>query len=427
LLAAPNQPVSIRPAARTRGTTVQVRDLFAAQPVRRKIVTESVGQSKGLSALVRRYALAWPSVRFSLKIEGKLAFQSSGLGISSALAAVYGVRQDRLKAVAPREVATATIAAYVADPGFTRGDQSGLLFVVNGRPVAPTRWLGALEVAYRSVLPARRHPIGVFTLQIDPARIDANIHPAKLEIRIQEEEQVLVAISAMLREVLSHVPADAHTLLDSVRSRRQATLPRPRRTLRETPPAYGGAVDLHSVRVVGQLLHTAIVAEAPDGLVLIDQHRAEERALFESLAQKANFQATQDLLIPVQVEVHADREPAVRAMLDELADRGFRLEWFGPRRLLVRSLPPGLPAHAVEGLTEALQAGDLAQGQVIETLLTSVACRAAVRRGVPLTMTEMEQLVARLAACEVQSMCPHGSPIMASIGSGELAHHFGWP
>jgi DNA mismatch repair protein MutL len=426
--AGPGEPTRVKPAARTHGTSVRVRDLFATQPVRRRIASEMPGQNAALLGLVRRYALAWPAVRFSLKLEGRQAFQSSGLGIASAMAAVFGIQQDRLTAVGPREVAGAQIAAHVVDPGFTRGDASGVMFVVNGRPVNVARWLRVLEDSYQYILPVRRHPIALCTVQVDPARVDVNVHPAKLEVRIQEEEQVLEAMSALMKGVLSRMPAGAPALLDSLRSQRQATLPRPRRTLRERGAEYAPEVDLHSARIIGQLLQTAIIAETGNGLVVVDQHRAEERALFEALRQQKGAGATQELLMPVPVAIGARDEAALRPVLDELANHGFRLEWYGLRSLLVRSLPPAMPPQAVEGIAEALQGEPAAQPALdVEMVLASVACHAAVRRGVPLSLAEMERLLARLAACEVQSLCPHGSPVIARIGAGELAQHFGWP
>lgn len=419
--------ISVSPAARTRGTTVTVRDLFAAQPVRRRLMAESRTQNKLLIGLARRYALAWPWVRFSVQIDQKIVVQSSGLGMASALTAVYGRQMDRLRSSGPIKVASVEATAHIADPGFTRGDQTGLLFVVNGRPVAPSRWLDTLEQHYRPLLPARRHPVGVFMLTVDPAILDANIHPGKLDVRIRDEEQVLGALGAALRGMLGHVPADARALVSLPPRQQQRTLPQPRRSLRETSEPYAGSVDLSKLRVIGQLLNTAIIAESPGGLVLIDQHRAEERAIFESLTQQAGARAAQELLVPVQLDLRPGQEHAMQSLREELMARGFRIEQFGSHNWLVRALPQGLPIQAAEAVAEALRLEERMADDAVDRVLTMVACRAAVRRGVVLTITEMEQLVGKLAACEVYTLCPHGSPIVARLGSTDLANHFGWP
>jgi DNA mismatch repair protein MutL len=181
------------------------------------------------------------------------------------------------------------------------------------------------------------------------------------------------------------------------------------------------------VRILGQWLQTAIIAEAHDGLVVIDQHRAEERVLYEKLLRRADKGSAQELLMPVEITVLHEHEAPVRGLLRDLASHGFGLEWHGSHRLVVRAVPAGVPAHAVEGLVDSMHGGELPGQGALDSVLTSVACRSAIRRGAQLTVAEMEQLVGRLAACTVQSLCPHGSPIVARIGSSDLARHFSWP
>ena len=412
--------------ARTRGTTVRVRDLFAGQPARRGFLPGARAENALIGLLVRRYALARPTTRFNLRVEGRGTFRSSGLGEGAALTAAYGQAASRLAPFGPLRAGRAEIAGFLGDPGLTRGDRDGLLIVVNGRWVTPQRWLAALEAAYRTLMPRGRHPVALLHVSIDPAALDVNLHPAKLEIRILDEDETLAALSSAVRAALGSRPAAADLLRPTPWEPGLANLSRQRR-LGERPSEYGAdVVRPGRMRVLAQLHERMILAEDEDGLYLVDQHRADERARFEWLAKLPRAGAEQELISPLNIELRADQHAAMEAALPGLAALGFRCERFGHRTFLVRAMPVGLPAAAGFGLAEALEGGVLEGAGWEERIRTAVACHASVRRGVPLTHEQMNALLTSLAGCEVQTICPHGSPIIARVGARDLARHFDW-
>jgi DNA mismatch repair protein MutL len=257
--------------------------------------------------------------------------------------------------------------------------------------------------------------------------VDVNVHPAKLEVRLRDEEEMLAALASALRGALGRTPPEASLLSGPLGKARQRTLPAGRRLLGEEPMGYGtDRPDYARLRVLGQLLNTMIVAEDAGALYLIDQHRADERALYDRLSAAHTQGASQELLEPLNLELRPEQEAGLQVLLPELTQLGFRCEQFGRRLFLVRSVPAGLPASAGPALVEALAGESLQSEDWRDRILTSVSCRSAIKRGQPLTIEEMQGLLAALAACAVQTLCPHGSPIVAQVRAGDLARHFEW-
>jgi len=269
----------------------------------------------------------------------------------------------------------------------------------------------------------------VVRVEIDPHLLDVNLHPAKLEIRMRGEDEILLALGVAIRAALGRIPAQAH-LVDApalATMPRRRALPAPRRTLAEEQHGYGEeGPDYARLRILGQLMQTMILADDGAALYLIDQHRADERAIYEKLAAADERQGAQELLQPLSVEVRPEQEAALEVALPELARLGFRCERFGRRTFLVRAVPLGLPDDTGTALAGALGAVSLLGPDWREGLLAQVACHAAVRRGVALDEDSMRRLVRALGACEVRTMCPHGSPIVARVRQEELARHFEW-
>src|SRR6185437_6185086 len=303
------------------------------------------------------YALARPLVRFSLTIDGKERFHSAGLGEPGALAAVFSDQAARLSPLRTQALGQGQVHGYLGDPGITRGNREGLVLVLNGRWIRPKSWLSALESAYQAVLPHGRHPVGILYLDIDPGLVDVNLHPAKLEARVRGDEEWRLALGAVIRDHLGNAVTPAALLANPLERPRQRTLPAPRRSLRESGPDYGEELDFASMRVLGQVFHTAILAEADNVLYLVDQHRADERAIHEVLAAQERKVDSQELLEPLRLEAKERDLETIEARLTELAGLGFRMERFGKRTFLVRSHPAGLPGSTGSALLESLAGG----------------------------------------------------------------------
>ncbi len=444
------------PAARPRGATVSVRGLFADLPARRSAFTGTHARSETsqISATVRRLALAAPGVRFALHVEERLALQTSGSGdLLTAIAEIHGHSlASSLLPLGPIEASGARIHGAIAGAEVTRPGRSGVTLLVNGRPVVGRALQSALEATYRPLLPRGRHPILVMAIDTDPRRIDVNVHPGKLEVRLRDERAISQAMAGLVRDALGRRPLHLRwePLTGVAALARDADL-----AIAESPAEYDLATPivtpgLPELRLIGQVGGRLLVLEGEAGLYLIDQHRAHERILYERMraahaADDADRVSPGNGLVtlpePLLVEVGLPRATALQRRLPELRSLGFALEEFGGRAFLLRTAPamPGvLPGNALPGLAEpgilghalVLAAGEAEAAGDGETwqerLLVRLACRAAVRRGRALEWPAMRALVEGLGNTDAPAVCPHGSPLLMHVGAATLERQFGW-
>src|SRR5687768_16177840 len=446
------------PAPRPAGTTVTVRGLFADLPARRSTFTGTGarGETTQIAATVRRLALAAPGVRFSLHVEDRLALRTSGSGeLLTTLAEIHGhALAGSLSALGPVETTAATIHGAIAGAEVTRPGRGGVTLLVNGRPVYGRGLQSALEAAYRPLLPRGRHPVLLLAIEVDPRRVDVNVHPAKLEVRLRDEREIAAAMAGLVREALGRRPlrlrweplAGAAALARDVEA-----------ALAETSAPWDDAspivtAGLPPLRLIGQVGARLLLLEGDAGLYLVDQHRAHERILYERMRAA---HATGDgegpaaepvaLPEPLLVEVSLPQAAALGRRLGELGALGFALEEFGGRAFLLRSAPslPGVlpggddalaltdladPSMLAEALAavadEADRAGDGETWQ--ERLLVRLSCRTAVRRGRVLDRPAMRALVNGLGQTAAPAVCPHGSPLLMHVTADALERQFGW-
>jgi DNA mismatch repair protein MutL len=446
------------PAPRPAGTTVTVRGLFADLPARRSTFTGTGvrGETTQIAATVRRLALAAPGVRFSLHVEDRLALQTSGSDdLLSTLAETHGhALSGSLVALGPVEAAGAAIQGAIAGAEVNRPGRGGVTLLVNGRPIYGRGLQSALEAAYRPLLPRGRHPVLLLAIEVDPRRVDVNVHPAKLEVRLRDEREIAAAMGGLVRDALGRRPLRLHwEPLAGV-----AALDRDAETsLAESPGLWDDASPivtpgLPPLRLIGQVGARLLLLEGDAGLYLVDQHRAHERILYERMwAAHALGDGENPVVEPVVlpepllVEVSLPQAIALERRLGELSALGFALEEFGGRAFLLRASPelPGvLPGReGVLGLTdladpslltqalavvadEAERAGDGETWQ--ERLLVRLSCRTAVRRGRVLDRPAMRALVEGLGQTAAPAVCPHGSPLLMHVTADALERQFGW-
>jgi DNA mismatch repair protein MutL len=426
-------------AARQRGTTVTVRHLFQNVPARLKFLPAGRAESLLAGKLVRRYALAHPAVRLGLMIDGHSSFQSSGSGrLERALGEVYGpsVVQAML-ALPPADVEGATISGYISGQAATRPGRHHLTLLINRRWAGNRELLSALEAAYRPYLPRGRHPIAAITIEVPPHEVDPNVHPSKSEVRLRREREIGEALAQSVREALGRTPTRASEIEDFSLLAPQYQLQSRRQQLAETRgPAWRSGDDdadavaaaLRSPRIVGQVHETLIVAEGPRGLLLIDQHRAHERVIFERLLGRDGGPAqAQGLLEPIVLELSPQRAALLDQRLDHLEALGFTCERFGRHDYLVRAIPSDLVGDDVlPYLRDMLYEAASAEEGWRERLLIASSCRAAIKRNRPLVETDMEALVRDLAATPTPVACPHGSPLILELSGSFLERQFGW-
>jgi len=415
-------------AARTRGTTVTVRDLFGNVPARLKFAGNARAESQAISHLVRRYSLAHPSVRFSLTLDGHASFNTSGHNLLQAIGEVYGAAVSAaMIGFEPVHEDEASWSGYMTGRHVTRSTRRHIALLVNGRCVTSRALLSAFEEGYRPLLPRGRHPIAVLALSVPRTHVDVNVHPSKQEVKIADEPRLARTLKDLAHETLGrsfHVPAHDVQYAFGIT---QLEFPR---MLAESKPMWDIATPdrLRQAHVVGQVHGSLILIEDTAGLYLVDQHRAHERAIYELLLQQhGEGRAGQMLLEPLHIELNSHQIARLEPRLAELATLGFTCEWFGGRSFLVRSVPVipetrDMP-RVVEDLLD-LAAGDESDWQ--HRLLTSVACRTATRRGHPLTPAQCREMIDLLAATASPAACPHGSPIILHFSDRFLERQFDW-
>ncbi len=433
------QLVERSPAARAPGTTVIVRELFQRVPARRMFLRAPQVETAQAELVVRRYALARPDVAFRLIIDGRDTLHTTGSGrLEDAIAAVYGpLVAARLLCIEPVSAGPQRLWGAIGDASVTRRSRQHITLVINGRVATCAALLAALEDACRPLLPRGRYPLAVLFLDVPPGAVDVNIHPAKQEVRLLWEQDAVELVRRAVQETLGRRPVEPPPDLDFSLGALE-TAPT---ELHEQPPAYAPeegdwvipAGSLPELRLRGQVQQTLIVAESAAGIYLIDQHRAHERVIYEQLRQRyggATPAPVHDVRVlpdPVLIELRPAQAHTLLPRLDELEALGFRCERFGAHQFLVRSAPavPGVEGLATV-LGGAIEEAGTEEGGWLDRLLVSLSCRAAIRRGEPLTMPQMHELVGALTRTLLPAVCPHGSPLMLHLSAPFLGRQFRW-
>jgi DNA mismatch repair protein MutL len=423
------RPLERVAAARSRGTTVTVVDLFSQLPARLKFMRGARAEAAAIGTVVRRLALARPELRFTLVLEGHVQFRHDGGGLPDALASVFGDEFGRATVpVEPVEAEGVRIGGALGDRGVTRGNRAQLALFVNGRFVRARPLLDAIEDGYRRALPRGRHAVGAIFLQVPPPDLDVNIHPAKLDVRLRHEAAVCAALTRSVRLAFGRHPASPSATrplaLDGAqpRFRGLSRVVEERAGWPEKPEA--DAQRASPMRIIGRAENTLLVVESDAGLLLVDQHRAHERVIYEKLSGPAQSQA---LIEPVLLELPTNETARFADRLEALRDLGVICDEFGSGRFVVRALPSTPDIGPLgEGLLEALREAAADAADWRDRLLATIACRAAIRKGAPITDEQARDLLQRLTSLEAPALCPHGSPVMLQLSRAFLARQFDW-
>jgi DNA mismatch repair protein MutL len=309
-----------------------------------------------------------------------------------------------------------------------------MVIAVNGRPVSARSLVYALEECYQGRLERGRHPVAVIDVGIDPELVDVNVHPAKKEVRFRDEGAIFAALQRAVRAALDgsdpfrYRPAESGTAV-------VAAIGGPQLLLHDAPAAAiapqqetNGHAPTGVLRPMGQAGPGYLVAEGPHGLVLVDQHAAHERILYNRLLERlrTGTGSSQPLLIPQALDVEPALIAAAADHRDDLARLGLEYEEFGPRSLRIISVPVELPSgRATAAIQETLAA--LAENRsdgAIEKAAAALACHSAVKFGDVLDIAEQRQLLADLESTEESITCPHGRPTRLLVEWQELTRHF---
>ncbi|WP_323810395.1 DNA mismatch repair endonuclease MutL [Sphingobium baderi] len=462
--------VSEGPAALPPGTRVVMEQLFARVPARRKFLRSSKSEYAACMDAVRRLAMAHPSVAFSLEHDGRRV-----LGVQEG-----DSREDRVAALTDRALVDnhvivsleregVRLSGVASIPTYHRGVGDHQFLFVNGRPVRDRLLVGAVRAAYADMLARDRHPVVALFIDMPPLEVDVNVHPAKTEVRFRDPALVRgmivsglrrvldaegfravqhadpAALSAWKSEPISPTPIGAMPIFEAANA---GAPPSPalfadRRTSFFTPPPQaraepaaapapeGQSFPLGVAR--GQVARTYIVAEAEDGLVIVDQHAAHERLTLERMRRAMEGQgvASQALLLPEVVELDEPACDRLETRVAELREFGLELERFGPSAMLVRAVPALLGQADAQGLVTDL-ADDLAAydsalslRERLDLVAATMACHGSVRAGRILSVTEMNALLREMEVTPRSGQCNHGRPTWVKLGHGDIEKLFG--
>jgi DNA mismatch repair protein MutL len=456
-----------------QGTLITVENLFFNVPARLKFLKKEASERQLVTALVSRYAIAYPAVRFTLVYGQQEVLRTTGSGdLRQTLVEVLGADVVReMLAVSSDDAAllrddlpSIQIHGYVGLPSLNRSSRSQITLFVNGRWVQDSSLTYAVIQAYHTLLMVGRYPVAVLLITLPPGEVDVNVHPAKAQVRFRNPDALFSSVQRVVRGKLIEQapPPAAHSdvlwgspdwaarrdRLTQVTGERldqlglNLTGDASGRFAQQRPPEAGEEADqspaaprqrsLPVMRVVGQVGGTYVVAEGPRGLYLIDQHAAHERILYEQfIAERNNLTvASQELLEAVVIELPPDQMALFEESQDALRAIGFGVEAFGRASVRIQALPSliaqGEPGAALLGALGEIECGEMPAEATAEQRLISKVCKqVAVKAGQVLSYTEMEALVRQLEACAAPQTCPHGRPTMLHLSAEELARQFG--
>jgi len=430
---------------RSQGTTITVRDLFRSVPARLKFLKSPATENSHIANAVSQYALAFSEVKFTLSLDGRTVLRTPGSGqLIDSVIEVYGLEVARNMLEVSREdggwegeiaASSLLVTGMVGSPTINRSSRGYLSFFVNRRWINSRLLAWAVEEAYHGLLMTGRHPVAIINVSLPAKEIDVNIHPAKSEVKFQNERFVFGAVQKAVRRVLIELaPApkiEETTTTYSAPSQALWASAGAGHSSTTLPPVVSPtlAFSLPALRLLGQLSTSYIIAEGPDGLYLIDQHAAHERILFEKIKYQVSHQEVevQGLLEPVTLEVNPKQDAVLKSHYENLAGFGFSIEPFGDRTYLVRTVPVLLHQKDWAGVLRELLDSPLGEGKGdwIEKIAITIACHSAVRAGQGLTDDEMRELIRQLEQVVIPNTCPHGRPTMIHLNSGQLVREFG--
>ena len=476
----------LRPAALNAGTVVELRDLFYATPARLKFMRSDRAEAQAINDVVKRLAMAEPHVGFTLRDvsgggEGRVVFRADPEtgdlfdALRGRLARVMGreFTENALPIEAERE--TIRLTGYAALPTYSRGSAVAQYLFVNARPVRDKLLVGALRGAYADFLHRGRHPAAALFIDCAPQLVDVNVHPAKSEVRFRDPGLVRGLIVSALRHALAEAGHRASTTVAGAALgafRPEPTQPRVyqmdrqmgQQMNRPSPGAIGRAFDAQAPQAPGfaetpvsarfepvaedpaddasdhplgaaraQIHENYIVAQTADGMVIVDQHAAHERLVYEKLkAQMAeNGVTAQALLIPEIVEMSDADAARLLDMADDLARLGLGIEAFGGGAVAVRETPAILGAVdaralLLDVLDELADQGDSRTvRERIEAVLSRIACHGSIRSGRRMRAEEMNALLREMEATPHSGQCNHGRPTYVELKLADIEKLFG--
>ena len=478
----------VRDGGEPPGTQVEVRSLFYNMPARRKFLRSENTESRNIEHQIHLQAIGHCEIGFSLMRDDRMLFQlPAAATLTDRIRDLYGVELlQRLVELGDAPSAKIRISGFIGQAGLSRQTRSQQLVFVNGRAIESSLITGAIREGYHTALMKGQYPVTFLFLELDPATVDVNVHPAKREVRFRDPNGVREAIVRCIQQTLETARAGWQEKFRAPIQPPGAVSPKaapdltlrsevsaPKETNRELPhlDTVAGVVDpgrgresgivghpplvptphldsasealalqregrkatQQQFQIIGVLNKLYVLMENADGLVLVDQHAAHERILFEELRRRMEEQGvpTQKLLLPQTFDLPPRDADWIERNLAILQRMGIGIESFGPGTFKIDGLPSFLdvsdPAQFMRKVIDDLKsAGNSASAiRLGEEMIAKTVCRHAVKANDPLRYPEVEKLIRDLLDCDLPYCCPHGRPTMIQISLAELEKKFG--
>ncbi|HWQ64444.1 MAG TPA: DNA mismatch repair endonuclease MutL [Methanospirillum sp.] len=444
------------------GTNLTVEEIFFTTPARRKFLKSLATELSRISSVIEVFSLLYPELTFRYLLNGQEKSTSHGTRtLEEVLRALRPDEAGQMIKVSGEENGI-SLEGYISHPELIRQNTQRILVAVNGRMIVSSRISGAIRSGYGTLIPSHSFPVAILKIDLDPARVDTNIHPTKREIRISDEPEFLRFIATRVKEALqnqdlSHsgvsIKSELHLVADDKENQSpgqiyrisetpaqrvcEATLAGYRTTarqLRQTrllmePTGAEEESQFPTLNYIGQVAATYLLASNSSGdLILIDQHAAHERIRYDQLKrEQREGTLSQELLVPIVLQLSTSEVHLLSEIRPDLEKEGFHLEPFGKDTWCVRSVPVVLgrcedPDAIKEIISSALGGGQ--ENRMSESVSRMVACRGAVKAGVILTPEQGEEIISQLSRTSEPYTCPHGRPTIVSFTRSKLEELF---
>jgi DNA mismatch repair protein MutL len=445
------------PAALSPGTRIRVEGLFEKVPARRKFLRSPRAEYAACLDAVKRLAMARSDVGFTFEHDGRRILTLQPADPPARVAELLSHELDRHGVGIDCDRNGLRLTGVISLPTFNRGMSDQQFLFVNSRPVKDRLLVGALRAAYRDLIARDRHPIAALFLEVPLEEVDVNVHPAKTEVRFRDPAAVRGLIVGGLRHALddesqrsaareqaaspvmwttseSYQPeAQLGSGIPTVREEQRVFEPMTFIPQGRAEPADEPVRNFPLGVARGQVAATYIVAEAEDGLVIVDQHAAHERLVLERMraAREGGSVARQVLLIPEVIELEEPECDRLEGAAEDLAAMGLEIERFGPTTMLVRAVPAALGKTDAGTLLTDLAAeiaelgGPLSLRDKLDYVAATIACHGSVRAGRVLSVAEMNALLREMEVTPRSGQCNHGRPTWVKLGHAEIEKLFG--
>jgi DNA mismatch repair protein MutL len=464
--------VSSGPIGSNEGTTIEVHDLFFNTPARKKFLKSDPIELRHTIDIVLRYSLFNKRISFKLTHEGHVLVNSPAVeDHKSNVASIYGVSLAKELLEINYNDENIKISGYIAKPNNSRNDKNQQSIFVNGRWVKNEAVRQAVYDGYHSLLFVGKHPIFILNLELNPKKIDVNVHPAKTEIKIEQKDLVKKAITSAVTQTLERnnlipvmdinfeeqltfgtsekkvrqeedkkkevkygLEVSEQTILKSKSDFEEGSYVTPEEEVfvseNRQEVHVEGNIKIPAMKILGQIHKTFFIAEVESGMMLIDQHVVQERVLYEKFMQQFMNKnvAVQNLLKGELIEFSASERAVILGNLEKLNSLGFNLEEFGDNSFILKTIPTVFgrtqPKELLYSVIGSLSSGKNKLEEIQEEIITRMACRASVKAGDVVSIPEIQKLLSELSLCNLPYTCPHGRAVLIKIPVDELEKKF---